>query len=162
MTAAAMVVVGDLAAQKHRAVRIVVKRGNHDEDSYIALLMAMKYRYRDMPHVTVEEDPSPYWAHKWGNNFWFGHHGDRVKPADLVMKMAADFPRDWGDADHRVVFTAHKHQREMRTFHGATWEQASCITDPDAYGAYWGNHAQLQAIIYDIEKGETERYTVKP
>jgi len=95
MTATAMVVVGDLAAQKHKHVRIVIKRGNHDEDSYIALLMAMKYRYRDQKNVTVEE-------------------------------------------------------------------QASCITEPDAYGAYWGNSAQLQAIIYDKEKGEVERYTVKP
>lgn len=162
MTAAAMVVVGDLALQRHKHVRIVVKRGNHDEDSYIGLLMAMKYRYRDMPTVTVEEDPSPYWAHHWGKNFWFGHHGDRVKPQDLVMKMAADFPEAWGATRHRVVFTAHKHQREMKSFHGATWEQASCITEPDAYGSYWGNHAQLQAIVYDKERGEVERHTVKP
>src|SRR6056297_2233909 len=31
MTAASMVVVADLAAQRHETVRIVVKRGNHDE-----------------------------------------------------------------------------------------------------------------------------------
>jgi len=162
MTAAAMVVVADLAAQKHQHVRIVIKRGNHDEDSYLALLMAMKYRYRDQKNVTVEEDPSPYWAHQWGNNFWFGHHGDKVKPQDLVMKMASDFREEWGQSEHCVVFTAHKHEREMKTFRGAVWEQASCLTNPDAYGAYWGNQALAQAIVYDYEKGETDRFTRRP
>ena len=161
-TATAMTVVADLAAQKHRRVRIVVKRGNHDESSYIALLMAMKYRYADQPNVIVEEDPCPYWAYQYGNVFLFGHHGDRVKPIEMVMKMAADHPDIWGATRHRSVWTAHKHQREMKTFRGAVWEQASCLTDPDAYGAYWGSNALAQAVIYHKEKGETDRFTVRP
>ena len=162
MTATAIITTIDLAAQKHNRVRVVIKRGNHDEDSYLALLLACKWRYIDQDNVTVEEDPSPFWAHQFGKVMLFGHHGDRVKPADLVMKMAADHPVMWGDTRHRVVWTAHKHQKEMKTFRGATWEQASCLTDPDAYGAYYGNNAQAQAVIYHAFEGETERFTVRP
>lgn len=162
MTAASMCVVGDLAAQKHKHVRIVVKRGNHDEDSYLALLMAMKYRYRDQKNVTVEQDPSPYWAHSFGKVLIFGHHGDRVKPENLVMKLAADFRKEWGEAEHVYVWTAHKHQRALQQFPGVTWEQASSWTDPDAYGAYWGQNAMAQAVIYNAERGEIERFTVRP
>lgn len=160
-TIAAAVILIDKAARLHEVVRIVVKKGNHDRDTYLNLLFALKYRYKDWPNVIVEEDPSPYWAHQFGRVFLFGHHGDRVKPEQLVMKMAADHPDFWGMSLHRTVWTAHKHQREMKTFHGATWEQASCITDPDAYGAYWGNHAQMQAVVYDYTEGEVERYTVR-
>lgn len=162
MTAAAIVVTADLAAQRHQHVRVVIKRGNHDEDSYLALLMAAKYRYREQPSVTVEEDPSPYWLFSWGKVMLFGHHGDRVKPQSLVMKMAADHPDEWGASRHRVVWTAHRHHREVKQFMGATWEQASCLTAPDAHGAAWGSHAMAQAVIYDKERGEIERYTVGP
>jgi transposase-like protein len=162
MTASAIITTADLAAQKHGVVRLVIKRGNHDEDSYLALLLAAKWRYAEQPNVIVEEDPSPYWLYTWGEVMLFGHHGDRVKPDQLVMKMAADHPEVWGSTKHRVVWTAHKHHREMKQMLGATWEQASCLTAPDAYGAAWGSHALAQAVIYHKERGEIERYTVRP
>ena len=160
-TAAAIMVAIDLAAQRFNRVRVVIKRGNHDEDSHVTLKMAAKYRYLNTPNVIVDEDPSPYWVHPFGNVLLFGHHGDRVAPKDLVMKLAADHRKEWGQSKHCVVWTAHKHQREMKTFYGATWEQASCLTEPDAYGAYWGSHAMLQAVVYDKDRGEIKRFTVQ-
>lgn len=162
MTTAAIIATTELAAQKHQRVRLVIKRGNHDEDSYIALLMGAKWRFRDVKNIIVEEDPSPYWVKVYGSVMLFGHHGDRVRPEQLLAKMAADHPEAWGQTKHRAIWTAHKHHREAKQMPGATWEQASCFTAPDAYGAAWGSHAQAQAVIYHTEHGEIERYTVRP
>jgi hypothetical protein len=162
MVATAIVATIDMAAQKHVTVRVVIKRGNHDEDSYLALLMAVKWRYRDVEHVTVDEDPSPYWVYVWGSVMLFGHHGDRQKPEALIMKMAADHADEWGRTKHRAVWTGDKHHRASKQFMGAMWEQASCLTAPDAYGASWGSHAQAQAVIYHKDHGEIERFTVRP
>jgi len=161
LTAAGIIATVECAAQKHEKVRLVIKRGNHDEDSYLALLLAAKYRFREQRNVIVEEDPSPYWAYRWHEVFLFGHHGDRVKPAELVMKMAADHRDEWGKSTHCYVWTAHLHQRSAETFPGATWERASCLTAPDAYGAKWGSHAQLVAVVYHRSKGEYERHIVR-
>lgn len=160
--AASIIATADMAAQKHKHVRLVIKRGNHDEDAYLALLMAAKWRYREQKNITVELDPRAYWAYEFGKVFLFGHHGDRVKPQDLVMKMAADHPEEWGRTRYRFVWTGHLHQKASDTFHGARWERASCITAPDAYGAAWGNHAEATAVVYHKEKGEYERHSVRP
>lgn len=159
---AAIIATVDMAAQRHRRVRLVIKRGNHDEDAYLALLMAAKWRYRDTPNVIVEEDPCAYWAYEFGLVAVFGHHCDRIKHAELVMKFAADHPEVWGRTRYRYIWTAHLHDKAVQTFHGATCERASCITAPDAYGARWGDHAQALAVIYHRTKGELERHVVRP
>lgn len=161
LTAEAIIAVTDMAAAKHVKVRLVIKRGNHDEDSYIALLMAAKWRYFDQDNVIVELDPSPYWVWAGGNLLLFGHHGDRIKPVHLVMKVAADHRELWGKADHVVIWTGHLHSQKIEQFPGAIWERASCWTEPDAYGAKWGANAQAQAVVYDLEDGETDRFTIR-
>src|SRR6056297_853609 len=63
----------DLAAQI-ADVRLVIKRGNHDGDSYLSLLQGAKWRYFNQENVTVELDPNAYWAHIFGKVAIFGHH----------------------------------------------------------------------------------------
>ena len=162
MAAAVIIATTDMAAQKHKHIRLVIKRGNHDEDAYLALLMAAKWRYAKTANVTVEMDPSSYWCYTFGKCMLYGHHGDKIKPADLVMKMAADHPAVWGATMHRYVWTAHLHHKASDSFHGAIWERASCLTAPDGYGSKWGNHAAAIAVVYHRDKGEYERYTVRP
>lgn len=161
LTTACIIAAIDTALQHHARVRVVIKRGNHDPEAYLALLMGVKWRYFEQENVIVEENPSPYWAYQFGRVFLFGHHGDRVKPEMLAMKMAADHPVAWAQSEHRYIWTAHLHQRAMDTFPGVTWERASCITAPDAHGAAWGDNSMAQAIVYHDDEGEIERFTVK-
>lgn len=150
----------DLAAQV-ADVRLVIKRGNHDEDSYLALLQAAKWRYIKQANVTVEMDPSPYWAHIFGKVAIFGHHGDRIKFDRLVMTFQQKYRREIAEVEHITVYTAHKHERMVQQFPGVTVEQTSAWTRPDAYGAAWGDQSMAQAVIYDGELGEVARFTVK-
>lgn len=158
---AAIIATVDMAAQKHRTVRVVIKQGNHDRDSYVGLLMGVKWRYYKEPRVIVETDPSPYWSYNFGKVFLFGHHGDRIKPEQLVLKMASDNREVWGQTKYSYVWTAHLHNRRVEQLYGTIIERASCLTNPDAHGAKWGENAQAMAIIYHPERGERKRFTVR-
>lgn len=142
-------------------VRLVIKRGNHDGDSYLALLQGAKWRYHNQPNVTVEMDPNAYWAHIFGKVALFGHHGDRIKPDRLVMQFLQRYRKDLADVDHITVWTGDKHHRKVEQFPGVMWEQASNWSEPDLYGSAFGETAMAQAVIYDEIEGETSRFTVK-
>lgn len=150
----------DLAAQIAN-VRLVIKRGNHDGDSYLGLLQGAKWRYHNQPNVTVEMDPNAYWAHIFGKVALFGHHGDKIKPDVLVLKFLQRYRKEIADVEHITIWTGDKHHRKVEQFPGVLWEQASCWSEPDEYGSKFGNNAMAQAVIYDELEGEVSRFTVK-
>lgn len=150
----------DIAAQI-ADVRLVIKRGNHDGDSYLALLQGAKWRYSNQPNVVVEMEPNNYWAHIFGRVALFGHHGDKIKPDRLVMQFLQRYRKDIADVEHITVWTGDKHHRKVEQFPGVMWEQASNWCEPDQYGSDYGDTAMAQAVIYDEVEGETSRFTVK-
>lgn len=150
----------DIAAQI-APVRLVIKRGNHDGDSYLALLQGAKWRYAQQENVQVELEPNNYWAHIFGRVALFGHHGDKIKPDRLVMQFLQRYRKDIAEVDHITVWTGDKHHRKVEQFPGVMWEQASNWCEPDQYGSDYGDTAMAQAVIYDELEGEIERYTVK-
>lgn len=150
----------DLAAQI-ADVRLVIKRGNHDGDSYLALLQGAKWRYHNQPNVEVEMDPNDYWAHVFGKVALFGHHGDKVKPDRMIMQFLQRYRKEIADVEHITVWTGDKHHRKVEQFPGVMWEQASNWCEPDQYGSAYGDTAMAQAVIYDELEGETDRFTVK-
>lgn len=160
MTGEEIIHMTDIAAQIAE-VRLVIKRGNHDGDSYLSLLQGAKWRYFNQPNVTVEMEPNNYWAHIFGNVALFGHHGDKIKPDRLVMQFLQRYRKDIADVSHITVWTGDKHHRKVEQFPGVMWEQASNWCEPDQYGSDYGDTAMAQAVIYDEIEGEIERYTVK-
>lgn len=150
----------DIAAQISD-VRLVIKRGNHDGDSYLSLLQGAKWRYYNQSNVTVEMDPNAYWAHIFGKVAIFGHHGDKIKPDRLIMQFLQRYRKEISDVEHITVWTGDKHHRKVEQFPGVIWEQASNWSEPDLYGSAYGETAMAQAVIYDELEGETSRFTVK-
>jgi len=159
-TAEEIIFTTDLAAQISQ-VRLVIKRGNHDGDSYLTLLQGAKWRYYNQKNVLVEVDPNDYWAHIFGQVALFGHHGDKIKPERLIMQFQQRYRKDIADVKHMTVWTGDKHHRKVEQFPGITWEQASSWCEPDQYGSAYGDTAMAQAVIYDELEGETARFTVK-
>jgi len=150
----------DLAAQISN-VRLVIKRGNHDGDSYLGILQGAKWRYYNQPNVTVEMNPNDYWAHVFGRVALFGHHGDKVKPDRMIMQFLQRYRKEISDVHHITVWTGDKHHRKVEQFPGVIWEQASNWCEPDQYGSAYGDTAMAQAVIYDELEGEVSRFTVK-
>lgn len=159
-TAEQIIYTTDLAAQISD-VRLVIKRGNHDGDSYLSLLQGAKWRYMNQQNVTVELDPNAYWAHIFGKVALFGHHGDKIKPERLIMQFTQRYRKEIANVEHITVWTGDKHHRKVEQFPGVIWEQASNWSEPDLYGSNYGSSAMAQAVIYDEIEGEVSRFTVK-
>jgi hypothetical protein len=162
LTTLALVTVTDIAAAMFPRARVVIKPGNHDPNSYVSLLMGLKWRYYDTDHVIVDTSPSGFWAYRRGKTLLFSHHGHTAKPEQLVLALADQHPEEWGLTRNRYVWTGDKHHRGAKRIGGAMWEQASCMTERDAYTATggWTNHPELQAIVYSEQRGEVQRHRV--
>lgn len=132
----------DLALERHGALWLIIIPGNHDPDSYLALLFAMVERYRDNPRVRISKSPAAQWAMSWGRNLIAAHHGNGVTPERLVLSLA-EHP-DWSACPYRHIFTGHVHHAAGRQIGGAYWESVGPVTRQDAYAS---DHAYVTRSV---------------
>jgi hypothetical protein len=152
----------DLAAQKHENVIVRILPGNHNVNSYLAVMFALAERYRDNPRIRVQKVPGEFFVHQFGRVMLAAHHGDKAK-ADRIVHMLADrYAEVWGKTDHRFLFTGHLHHHKSQDIGGVQWEQLRAVTARDAYATAhaFSARAQLQAVTFHREKGEVSRVKV--
>ncbi len=152
----------DLVAQKHPRVTFCILPGNHDQDAYLAILFAMRERYRDHSRVNIVASPMEFFVHEFGKVMIACHHGHKAKAARLVMDAADRWPEMWGRTRHRKYFTGHLHHHKSEEIGGMEWEQLRAVTAKDAYASThaYAARAQMQAIVFDKEHGEIQRHKV--
>lgn len=150
------------ALRRHETVTVRILRGNHNENSYIAVMFALFERFRDNDRVTIEKTPADFFVHQWGKVMIAAHHGDKAKAERLVMHMAHEWPEMWGATKWRHYFTGHLHHTLMRDIGGVRVEQLRAATNRDQYAASHGYVAapQMQAITFHKETGEKSRAIV--
>lgn len=161
-TISAVAYCAEYAASKHERVTIRILPGNHDMNTYMAVMFALSERYRDNPRIEVQKEPGEFWVHQHGKCLLAAHHGHGGKPERMVMFLADEYATIWGATKHRVIWTGHMHHAKMADIGGATWEQLRAVTARDAYAvsnAYVAR-SQLQAITFDLEQGEVHRVKV--
>lgn len=161
-TIATMAAAVDYAAQKHAKVIVRIMRGNHNPHSYMAVMLALKERYRLSDQVEIQATPQEFWVHTHGDCFFAAHHGDKTKAERLIMFLADEYAKEWGSTRHRHVWTGHLHHHKSADIGGATWEQLRAMTARDAYAvshAYCAR-AQLQGITFHKTRGEIQRVKV--
>lgn len=161
-TIAALAYSIEYAAQKHAKVTVRILPGNHDQNTYLAVMFALCERYRDNPRVNVQKEPGEFWVHRFGDCLLAAHHGHGGKPDRMVMWLADEHAAEWGQTRHRILWTGHLHHHKSADIGGVVWEQLRAITARDAYAA--GNaytaRSQLQAITFDKQHGEVMRVKV--
>lgn len=162
MTIAALADATELALAKHDEVQVVIIPGNHNPNSFMAILFALAERYRDNPRVKVRKDPREMWVDRFGDCLLAAHHGDKAKPERLVMFLADEFAAEWGATKHRFLWTAHLHHLKSADIGGVQWEQLRAMTARDSYAFThaFSARAQLQAITLHRSKGEVQRNAV--
>jgi hypothetical protein len=150
----------DMTAARHASVIVRVLRGNHDMTSHMAMTFALAERYRDNPRIWVEKSPADMWAMSWGQCLLAAHHGDDIRPEDLVHSMA-EHP-DWSSCPYRYLKTAHRHKYSTMMIGSVEWESMSCLTARDAYAAGKGyvTRPTLRAPSFHKRRGEVWRRTV--
>lgn len=162
MTISAMAYCAEYALRKHNKVTIRVLPGNHDLNTYMAVMFALSERYRENPRIEVQKQPGEFWVHQHGKCLLAAHHGHGGKPDRMVMFLADEYAQMWGATKHRVIWTGHLHHAKMSDIGGATWEQLRAVTARDAYavGNAYVARSQLQAITFDLDHGEVQRVKI--
>jgi hypothetical protein len=161
-TAEALGAATEAALAKHEHVTVVILPGNHNKDSYVGLRLALYYRFRDNPRVTVYHEPGEFWVFRFGDILMAAHHGDKAKPERIVMFLADQHAKEWGATRHRFLWTGHLHHLKAADIGGVQWEQLRAMTARDAHAvanAYTAR-AQLQAITLHRTGGEVQRVKV--
>lgn len=143
-------------ASKHKSVKVIVLRGNHDETSHIVLKSALKQRYRNSDNVEfpslAEWDKSEiYWLNH-GKSLIIMHHGDKAPPERLAL-IAADKCPHWSECKYRVILTGHVHSLKVKDMAGVTHYSLRAFCPPDAYGANFGGVRGLSAMSFSAVKG---------
>ena len=153
------------ALKKHQEVLVIVASGNHDPVSMVWLREAINALYENEPRVTVDDSPSMFHYHKFGDVLIGVHHGDKVrKYENLAMLMAADRPKEWGATKHRHFYMGHIHHDRVRDMAGVTVESFSVLSSADAWahGAGYRPMEKMKRIDYHKKHGEVARQTVTP
>lgn len=147
---------------KHKRVRVRILRGNHNENSYIAIMFALRERFRECDNVIIESTPSDFFVYRFGEVMIAAHHGDKAKPERLAMYMAHEWAKDWGETKWRYFFTGHLHHAKLQDIGGVQFEQLRAVTSRDAYATSHGyvGMPQMQAITFDKNSGEKSRVKI--
>ena len=138
-----------LSKSAHVTVRVL--RGNHDEHSHLYLTFALAERFRQAD-VTVIKDPHDLFAFRWGRTALFAHHGDKMKPQDMVLRIADQCPF-WSETRHRYAYTGHRHKMAAERIGGVLWEQLDAFCPPDAYGSTWTGRRAFKAEVFHKHSG---------
>ena len=87
---------------------IIYIPGNHDRLTSFHLAHALSKTITD-DTIIWDVEYSERKVHKWHNNFNAFEHGD-VPSKNTPLVYATKFPKEWGEATNRTLFTGHYHQ----------------------------------------------------
>lgn len=139
---------------KHGQVRVRVLRGNHDENAFRILRVALMAWYRNEPRVEVEREPVDLFMFQWGTCAIFAHHGDKAKPQQAALYVS-DICPFWSATRHRHFLTGHVHHDQAKDVGPLRWESLRAFCPPDAYAASMGYGARraLQSMTFHKTDG---------
>ena len=163
-TIQALAVCTELALAKHQRVIVRILPGNHNLNSYMAVMFALAERFRDNDRVSVQKVPGEFFVYEFGKVLLAAHHGDKAKADRMVHFLADQYAEMWGRTKHRFLFTGHLHHHKSQDIGGVQWEQLRAVTPRDTYAVAnsYTARAQLQAITFDRNRGEISRVKVNP
>ena len=154
----------ELALAKHEHVIVRNLPGNHDNQSALALSVALAAFFHREPRVNVDTDPSKHFFHLFGRVMIAATHGDTIKPERMAGWVAGAQPEMWGQARFRYSYAGHIHHMTKRVSEndGMTTETFNTLAAKDAYsaGAGYVANRSMVAITMHREYGESFRQTV--
>jgi hypothetical protein len=152
----------EMALQHHEYVIYRGVPGNHDPEAQNWLSIALSCFFDNHPRVTIDDDPSEFWAHEFGKTFLYANHGHRVKPDELPGLMAADHPEAWGRTRFKYAFSGHIHRERSGEKLGVVWETLRTINPGDNYShtGGWRSGHELTSITFSAETGRGPRQYV--
>ena len=152
----------DLALQKHDTVVVRNLPGNHDPHASIALTVALSTFYSKNARVTIDDDPSDFFFHRFGQTLMGATHGHKMKPDRMAMTLATRCRSDWGATDYHWFLFGHIHHETMREVGDVRCESFQTLAAKDAHSASSGYNSgqSLQCVTLHRSRGEIGRHRV--
>lgn len=149
--------------RKYKKVTFVNVPGNHDDILGLAVGLFIQSMYEQQGRMEVLPGISQFQYVHRGNVLLGFAHGHTCKLSALPGKMANDQHKLWGIAEERHWFTGHVHHNQWLQYKehpGCVVESVGIIPPRDAYayGKAYGSKRSIQAVIFDHNHGEYERY----
>lgn len=150
------------ALRRHDRVSVICLPGNHNETGALWLSATLAHLYERDERVAVDTSPAIFRYFRHGKTLVGCHHGHTCKPDKLPGVMAADRPKDWGEAEHRYWWLGHVHHQAVKEHPGVIVESFNTLAAKDAYATAGGWRAQrnMKCIVLHDEHGEVARHTV--
>ena len=105
----------EAALRKNKNVIVRILKGNHDEQSAVAIAHFLSAWFHNEPRVTVDLDQSLYWYHQFGKVMLAATHGHAAKLFNMPAIMAHRTPRDVGARpSFRYCHGFHVHHLNLR------------------------------------------------
>lgn len=157
-----MIDVIDLALERHAHVLVRNIPGNHDPMASIALTVALGAFYHNNPRVTVDDSPSDFFFHRFGQTLIGATHGHKCKPDKMAMTMAVERREDWGATKYHWFLFGHIHHETAKEVGDVRCESFQTLAAKDAYAASHGYNAgkSLTSITLHREEGEIGRHRI--
>lgn len=134
---------------KHRTVKVINIKGNHDDQSAIMLAMCLAAYFHDEPRIQIDESPAMFHWHEFGQNLIGVTHGHTVKPDKLPGVMASDQSAAWGRTKYRYFYTGHVHHESKKEFPGCIVETFRTLAAKDAWHSAQG-YRSGRSMVGDV------------
>ncbi|WP_221953046.1 oxidoreductase [Rhizobium laguerreae] len=149
---------------RHQNVHVVMASGNHDPASSAWLREMLAVMYEDEPRIKIDNSPSLYYCHVWGDTLNLYHHGHKADVNTVDRKFAAEFRREFGMSRFAYGHIGHKHSDEGIKTSLMYIERHETLAGRDAYAASgpWMSGRSAKRITYDKRFGEVDRARMTP
>ncbi len=150
---------------KHRRVRVVVIRGNHDPLTSFFLAEWLRAIYALDSRVEILDNVREHQYVMFGGVLLGFTHGDKAKPEAMAGVMSADEPDLWAQATaERHWITGHIHSKTWWDFRGCSLETLRTNAPEDAYASRHAYRSRRGSVVITYHKdfGEIGRNTVTP
>lgn len=141
----------------------VARKGNHDPGTPAPMGLAVEYRFRDEPRVTVAHSNSPYYVHQSGKFCFVTHHGNSIPVSKMAEGLPYRFRREFGASDHHYLITGDKHHAKGDTFGGLRWLQlpSMCPTLQHETERGYCDTSGMRGFRFCDERGLVADYTIE-
>lgn len=146
----------------HKNVIVVNVRGNHDSDMACHLSSCLEILYQKEPRVNVLENYSKFLHYEWGNNMWVYHHGDRIKPEQILQTVIKNLDNEWSSHKNRYCLLGHIHHHVSREYGSMQFSWFGSLTSADQWHSDSGfsSERSMTAIVYHKKYGEDSRVKI--
>ena len=145
----------DKMLSKFQKVIVIIARGNHNDNSAVAIRGMLHFYYSHDDRVIVIDNQSYYQYFEFGKWLFSVHHGHKQKPEELVATMARDMAAAWGRTLYRMIVTGHYHRKSVTPLKGAEHRVFGALTPPDSWHSSmgYGGHGEMEMITFKKEGG---------